>query len=131
MVTTKKHITPRIKIAQKPCILSSVPKALMYEYLEFPKIRGTFFWRPFNKVPTISGIMLGYPFFSETRILYGGHRSLPRHTWRFMGSYKWSYKSPNMSYNYSCLTYNPTYNCPTPLSLNPKPYRILKGTLNP
>ena len=22
-------------------------------------------------------------------------------TWRFMGSYKWSYKSPNMGYNYS------------------------------
>ena len=29
-----------------------------------------------------------------------------------MGSYKWSYKSPNMGYNYSYLTYYPTYNYP-------------------
>ena len=27
-------------------------------------------------------------------------------TWRFMGSYKWCYKSPNIGYNYSCPTYN-------------------------
>ena len=33
-------------------------------------------------------------------------------TWRFMGSYKYSYKSPNVGYNYSYLTYNPTYNYP-------------------
>ena len=32
------------------------------------------------------------------------------YTWRFMGSYKYGYKPPNMSYNYSYLTYNPTYN---------------------
>ena len=30
-------------------------------------------------------------------------------TWRFMGSYKWGYKSPNMGYNYSYPTYNSTY----------------------
>ena len=30
-------------------------------------------------------------------------------TWRFMGSYKWGYKSPNM---YSYPTYNPVYNYP-------------------
>ena len=29
--------------------------------------------------------------------------------WRFMGSYKWGYKSPNV---YSYPTYNPTYNYP-------------------
>ena len=29
-----------------------------------------------------------------------------------MGSYKLGYKSPNMSYNYACPTYNPTYNYP-------------------
>ena len=29
-----------------------------------------------------------------------------------MGSYKYGYKLPNMGYNYSYLTYNPTYNCP-------------------
>ena len=28
--------------------------------------------------------------------------------WRLMGSYKRSYKSPSMGYNYSYLTYNPT-----------------------
>ena len=33
-------------------------------------------------------------------------------TWRFMGSYKWGYKSPNMGYKYSYPTYNPTYNYP-------------------
>ena len=30
-----------------------------------------------------------------------------RSTWRLMGSYMWSYKSPNIGYNYSCPTYNP------------------------
>ena len=28
----------------------------------------------------------------------------PDHTWRFMGSYKWGYKSPNMGYNYNYPT---------------------------
>ena len=32
--------------------------------------------------------------------------------WRFMGSYKWVYKSPNMGYKYSYPTYNPTYYYP-------------------
>ena len=32
--------------------------------------------------------------------------------WRFMGSYKWGYKSPNMDYNYDYPTYNPAYNYP-------------------
>ena len=33
-------------------------------------------------------------------------------TWRFMGSYKWSYKSPDISYNYSYPAYDLTYNYP-------------------
>ena len=33
-------------------------------------------------------------------------------TWSFMGSCKWSYKSPNMDCNYSYATYNSTYNYP-------------------
>ena len=33
-------------------------------------------------------------------------------TWRFMGTYKWGYKSPNVGYKYSYPTYNPTYNYP-------------------
>ena len=33
-------------------------------------------------------------------------------TWRFMGSYKWSYKSPKIAYNKSYSTFNPTYNYP-------------------
>ena len=41
-----------------------------------------------------------------------GASSPIRATWRFMGSYKWSYKSPNMAYNYSYPTYNPTYKYP-------------------
>ena len=28
------------------------------------------------------------------------------YTWRFMGSYMWGYKSPNMGYNYSYPTYD-------------------------
>ena len=31
-------------------------------------------------------------------------------TWRFMHSYKWSYKSPNMGCNYSYSTFNPALN---------------------
>ena len=34
-------------------------------------------------------------------------------TWRFMVSYKRSYKSPNIGYKYSYPTYNPTYNSPS------------------
>ena len=29
-----------------------------------------------------------------------------------MGSYNWSYKSPNVGYTYGYPTYNPTYNYP-------------------
>ena len=29
-------------------------------------------------------------------------------TWRFMGSCKWGYKSPNLGYNKSYPTYSPT-----------------------
>ena len=32
--------------------------------------------------------------------------------WRFMGSSEWSYKSPNIAYNDSYRTYNPTHNYP-------------------
>ena len=32
--------------------------------------------------------------------------------WRFMGSYKWGYKSPNKGYKYSYLTEHPTENNP-------------------
>ena len=34
-------------------------------------------------------------------------------TWRFMGSYKWGYKSKILGYKYSYLTYSPTYNTTT------------------
>ena len=33
-------------------------------------------------------------------------------TWRFGGSYKWSYKSGSYNYNPYSVTYNPTYNYP-------------------
>ena len=33
----------------------------LYKGLEFPKIRGTLFWGPFNKDPSILGIILGSP----------------------------------------------------------------------
>ena len=35
-------------------------------------------------------------------------------TWRFIGSYTWGYKSPNMGYKYSYPTNNPTYHYPYP-----------------
>ena len=53
-----------------------------------------------------------------------------------MGSYKWGYKSTNMGYNYSCPNYkphlqlplNPIHYNPIPYTLNPEPYKALKGT---
>ena len=33
-------------------------------------------------------------------------------TWRFMGSYKWGYKSPSMGYFYSYPASDPTYDYP-------------------
>ena len=36
----------------------------------------------------------------------------PQTTWRFMGSYNWGYKSPNMGYTYGYPTYNPNFNYP-------------------
>ena len=33
-------------------------------------------------------------------------------TWRFVGSYKLGYKSPNMGYKYSYPTHSPSYNYP-------------------
>ena len=48
----------------------------------------------------------------SARALYEGQDMMPNSTWRLMGSYKWGYKSPNMGYNYSYPTYNPTYNYP-------------------
>ena len=35
-------------------------------------------------------------------------------TWRFMGSYKWGYKSTNMGDSSSYPTYSPTNNYPKP-----------------
>ena len=34
----------------------------------FPKIRGTSFWGPHNKDPSILGSILGFPLFWETAI---------------------------------------------------------------
>ena len=48
------------------------------------------------------------PRFRVYRVV-GGLGSPP---WRFMGSSKKGYKSPNMVYKYGCPTYNPTYNYP-------------------
>ena len=43
------------------------PKALKYE--EFPKIRATLFWGPYNEDPTIWGTILGSPIFGNSHIL--------------------------------------------------------------
>ena len=32
---------------------------------DFPKIRGTLFWRPYNKDPTSWGTILGFPIFGN------------------------------------------------------------------
>ena len=36
--------------------------------LEFPKIRGTLFWGPYNKDPTVWGTILGSPIFGNAQI---------------------------------------------------------------
>ena len=37
---------------------------------EFPKIRGTLFWGPYNENPTISGTILWSPIFGNSHALY-------------------------------------------------------------
>ena len=39
---------------------------------EFPKIRGIFFWGPYNKDPTIWGTILGSPIFGNSRTMSRG-----------------------------------------------------------
>ena len=36
---------------------------------DFPRIRGTLFWGPYNKDPTIQGTILGSPFFGNPHIV--------------------------------------------------------------
>ena len=36
---------------------------------EFPKIRGTLFWGPYNNDPTNSSTILGSPIFGNSRVL--------------------------------------------------------------
>ena len=36
---------------------------------EFPKIRGTLFWGPYDKDPTISGTILGSPIFGNSHVV--------------------------------------------------------------
>ena len=52
----------------------------------------------------------GLGFRDQTQGLSLGHDAFS--TLRFMGSYKWRYKSPNIGYTYNYPTYNPTYNYP-------------------
>ena len=40
---------------------------------------------------------------------YLGFYGVQTSAWRFMGSEKWGYKSPNMGCKYSYPTYNPAY----------------------
>ena len=35
---------------------------------EFPKLRGTVFWDPYNKDPTIQGTILGSPIFGNSHL---------------------------------------------------------------
>ena len=48
----------------------------------------------------------------QVKELLSSNPSLCSPTWRFMGSYKYGYKSLIMGFNYRYLTYNPTYNYP-------------------
>ena len=36
---------------------------------KFPKIRGTLFWGPYNKDPTIQGTVLGSPIFGNPQMV--------------------------------------------------------------
>ena len=49
-------------------------------------------------------------------------------TWRFMGSYKWGYKSPNRSYNSNQLPYLKLHlQLPMNLQVDPKPYTLIES----
>ena len=68
-------------------------------------------------------VPLRVPLKGSIGILYIGFRA-----WRFVGSYKWGYKSPNMSYKYSSPTYNPHEPSSTDQSsFNPKPRAVPKS----
>ena len=47
-------------------LLKTIPKTL--SIWEFPKIRGTLFWGPYNKDPSILGTILGTPIFGNSHI---------------------------------------------------------------
>ena len=49
---------------------------------------------------------------APTRELEMSAWNLETATWRIMGLSKYGYKSPNWGYNYSYLSYNPTYSVP-------------------
>ena len=47
---------------------SRTPGFLISPTWEFPKTRGTLFWGPYNKDPTIWGTILGSPTFGNSHI---------------------------------------------------------------
>ena len=63
---------------------------------------------------------IGIPENCSVSCLEPWHVSANATTWRFMGSHKCAYQSPNMGHNYSYLTYNPTI-IPMNLQINPNP----------
>ena len=91
--------------AAKRCCMSSTPASLhlssaISSYLldrvrrirEFPKIRDTLFWGPYNQAPPIWGTVLGSPMFGNSHTAPGApevstrlpssHRRTTRSTWR-------------------------------------------------
>ena len=57
---------------------------------EFPKIRGTLFWGPSSKDPTISGSMLGSPIFGNSHMHNWKNMKKPFHT-QAQGPAVWGY----------------------------------------
>ena len=49
----------KLKGALEPSETNPNPRKSIWE---FPKIRGTVFWGPYNKDPTVSGTILGSPY---------------------------------------------------------------------
>ena len=61
---------PPLKRSIRVPFKGSYMGSIGFRVWEFPKIRGTLFWGPYNKDPTIEGTILGPPIFGNSHILY-------------------------------------------------------------
>ena len=76
MVAVSKHlcfsfgeptVTGSFLLVQDRLLGKCIPHGLLTKW-EFPKIRGTLFWGPYNKDPTVSGAILRSPISGNSQI---------------------------------------------------------------